>query len=55
MPEKTSFCERIVCIDISKDKGHIDMCDNNNTIITDSFDDFVTRSFEFSYLWFYKA
>ena len=24
-------------------------------VITDSFDDFVTRSFEFSHLWFYKA
>ena len=24
-------------------------------IITDYFEDFVTRSFEFPYLWFYKA
>ena len=23
--------------------------------ITDSFDDFAIRSFEFSYLWFFKA
>ena len=23
--------------------------------LTDAFDDFATRSFDFSYLWFYKA
>ena len=33
----------------------IDMCDDNIPIITNSFDDFATRSFEFLYLWFYRA
>ena len=50
MPDKTSFCECIVltvCY-VNKDKRHVDMihaCDNNNAIITNSFDDFTTRSF----------
>ena len=39
-----SFCERIVIT-----------TSDASCVITDSFDDFSTGSFEFSYLWFYKA
>ena len=28
---------------------------NASCVLTDSFDDFATGSFEFSYLWFYKV
>ena len=47
------ICERIVCmlLYVNKDKRRV-MRDN---YITDSFDDFATRSSKFSYLWFFKA
>ena len=31
------------------------MTSDASCVIADSFDDFATRSFEFSYLWLYKA
>ena len=41
----TNFCERCM-----KSQAGDASC-----VITDSFDDFSMGSFEFSYLWFYKA
>ena len=47
-PGKTNFCERIVYVISIKTS-------DASCVITDSFDDFLTRSSKFSYLWFFKA
>ena len=44
MPDMKSFCERIVI-----------KTSEASCVMTDSFDNFTTESFEFSYHWFYKA